>query len=78
VGGLRRAETTALNLSDYDPETRRRVVRGKRREERIVYLENSSCCALNDWIAVLGDEFGPLSERQQHVDGFDDLMLIIL
>ena len=60
VGGLRRAEITAIDLDDYDPETGRMVVRGKRRKERTAYLENGSGRALIDWLAVRGDEPGPL------------------
>ena len=60
IGGLRRAEITALDLDDYDTETGRMVVRGKRRKERTAYLENGSGRALIDWLAVRGDEPGPL------------------
>jgi len=60
VGGLRRAEVVALDLDDYDPETGRLVVRGKRKKERTAYLENGSGRALMDWISVRGNEPGAL------------------
>jgi len=59
-GGLRRAEVVALNLEDYDPETRRLIVRGKGRKERTVYLIDSVALAMAAWLAVRSDAPGPL------------------
>ena len=48
--GLRRAEVVALNYEDYDTETGRLIVRGKRNKERTAYLDNGAFDAVNDWI----------------------------
>jgi len=47
-------------LEDYDPETRRLVIRGKGNKERTGYLPNGASDALTDWIAVRGKEPGAL------------------
>lgn len=60
TGGLRRAEVVALDLADVDLETGRVLVRGKGRKERTVYLVNGALTALRDWVAVRGNEPGPL------------------
>lgn len=59
-GGIRRSELVALDLSDFDAESGRLVVRGKGNKERAVYLTNGAADALADWLAVRGDEPGPL------------------
>jgi len=58
--GLRRAEVVELNLEDYDPETGRLVVRGKRNKERTTYLVNGAARAMADWLAVRGEDSGAL------------------
>ena len=58
VGGLRREEVTALNYSDYDQETGKLIIRGKRQKERTAYLQNGAGRALNDWLNIRG----PLKE----------------
>lgn len=59
-GGLRRAEVVKLDLDDYDPETGRLVVRGKRRKERTAYLANGAARAMEDWLLVRELDPGPL------------------
>jgi site-specific recombinase XerD len=58
--GLRRAEATALDLSDYNPTTGAMTVRGKRNKERLAHVVNGSRLALADWLAIRGDDAGPL------------------
>ena len=64
--GLRRSEAAQLRREDYDPETGALIVRtGKGNKERIVYLSNGSLDAMNDWIAVRGEDAGPLFWRSR-------------
>lgn len=61
VGGLRRAEVAALDVGDYDAEAGELVVRGKGDRERLVHLPNGgTATALEDWLAIRGDDDGPL------------------
>ncbi len=59
-GGLRRAEVTKLELSDYDAESNKLIVNGKRSKQRSVYLADGAVAALRDWLKVRGNESGPL------------------
>ena len=60
-GGLRRAEVVGLDLADYQPSTGALTVRhAKRQRERVVYATNGGQDALTAWLAVRGDEPGPL------------------
>ena len=48
--GLRISEMVGMNLTDiYDDHI---LIRGKGGKERVVYLNGSSCEAINDWLAV--------------------------
>ena len=58
--GLRRAETAALQLADYDPNTGAIRLIGKGNKERTVYAINGGAAALNAWIAQRGNQPGPL------------------
>ena len=58
--GLRRAEVVALNYEDYDPDSGKLVIRGKRNKERTAYLDNGSFDAVNDWLTLRGSDPGPL------------------
>lgn len=60
TGGLRRQEVPALDLEDYDPDTGELRVTGKGDKQRKVYVNNGTTSALGDWLAVRGDEPGPL------------------
>jgi len=59
-GGLRRAEVTKLDFSDYDPEERMLRVQGKRSKERSVYLADGAVIALQAWLEIRGNKEGPL------------------
>jgi site-specific recombinase XerD len=50
--GLRRAEIGPLCVSDWQPEERALIVRGKRNKERIVYAPDGTFAALTDWLAA--------------------------
>ena len=59
-GGLRRAEVTKLELSDYNQEESMLKVHGKRSKERTVYLVEGAVAALEAWLEIRGDENGPI------------------
>ena len=60
-GGLRRSEAVVLDLADYDPESGALTIRaGKGRKDRLAYATNGAADALADWLAVRGDEPGPM------------------
>jgi integrase/recombinase XerD len=58
--GLRRAEVASIDLENYDLETGRLVVEGKRSKERTSYLTNGALDAMADWLTVRGSEPGAL------------------
>lgn len=58
--GLRRDEVANLTLDNYDPETGRLAVLGKRSKERTAYLTNGAYEAMADWLAVRGNAPGAL------------------
>jgi integrase/recombinase XerD len=58
--GLRRAECAGLSLSDYSPESKSIIVRGKGDKERLMPLCESANQAVRDWLLVRGDWPGPL------------------
>jgi len=60
VGGLRREEVTALDIGDYDRETGKMIIRGKRQKERTAYLQNGAGRALEDWLNIRGTLEGAL------------------
>ncbi len=60
TAGLRRAEIVALDLADFNIESRQLVVRGKGRKERIAHLIEGACDALADWLVERGASSGPL------------------
>jgi len=59
-GGLRRSELVALDLDDYRDEGELRVLYGKGRKQRLVYLSNGARAAVDAWILIRGDEPGAL------------------
>jgi len=59
--GLRRSEAVALDVADYDAASGMLVVRhGKGGRERIAFATNGAADALADWLALRGEEPGPL------------------
>jgi site-specific recombinase XerD len=57
--GLRRAELVDLQLGDYIEEENELIVRGKGNKQRAVPVGNAAP-ALADWLAIRGEEIGPL------------------
>ena len=60
TGGLRRDEVVRLDLENYEPETGKLVILGKRNKQRTAYLINGAAGAMADWLDVRGNEPGPL------------------
>lgn len=59
--GPRVAEIAGMELADYDPATGKLVIRkGKGNKTRTTYLYNGAGKAMADWLAIRGDEPGPL------------------
>lgn len=63
-GGLRRAEVVGLDRVDYSAEAEDlpelKVRRGKGRKDRMIYLNGGSKEYMADWLAIRGDDPGPL------------------
>lgn len=57
--GLRRSELVALDMADYKREDAELVIHGKGNKQRAVPLGNAEP-VLADWLAIRGDEDGPL------------------
>lgn len=61
AGGLRRSEAVALDVRDYDATSGALTVRGTQdSRERIVYATGGAARALERWIAIRGNDPGPL------------------
>ncbi|NWF70826.1 MAG: tyrosine-type recombinase/integrase [Chloroflexi bacterium] len=59
--GLRRAEVAALDVADYQPESGQlRVLQGKGRKARTVYVSGGAQAALAAWLHVRGTQPGAL------------------
>ena len=58
--GLRRAELSALEISDYDAVNETLRVHGKRNKTRLVPIVNGAKNALDDWLHVRGSEPGAM------------------
>lgn len=61
--GLRRAEVVALDVADYNLAENQLRVRGKRNKQRLVPVLGGVAAAVSDWLAVRGQEAGPLVFR---------------
>ena len=61
MAGLRRSEVVSLDYSDFDPKTGGlKVRRAKGLRDRMTYLPTGAIAAVLDWLAIRGDEPGPL------------------
>lgn len=58
---LRRSEVASLQLRDYDARAQSlKVVKGKGRKDRLVYLADTAHEALQAWVQLRGQDAGPL------------------
>lgn len=61
MAGLRRSEVVNLDETDFDPKTGGLTIRrGKGMKDRMTYLPGGASAAVEDWLALRGDEPGPL------------------
>jgi integrase/recombinase XerD len=60
AAGLRRNEVVKLDVADYDPETGKLILTGKRNKQRTAYITNGAADALQDWLTIRGTQPGPL------------------
>jgi site-specific recombinase XerD len=60
AAGLRRDEVVKLSVENYDPETGKLVLTGRRNKQRTAYITNGAADALQDWLTIRGNEPGPL------------------
>jgi integrase len=59
--GVRRSELAGLQRGDVEPESGRILVRrGKGRRDRVTWLATTAVPALRGWLAVRGQQAGPL------------------
>ena len=60
AAGLRRDEVVKLDIDNYDPETGKLVLTGRRNKQRTAYITNGAADALNDWLTIRGAQPGSL------------------
>jgi integrase/recombinase XerD len=60
AAGLRRDEVIKLDVEDYEPETGKLIVKGKRSKQRSAYILNGAGQAVNDWLQIRTTQPGPL------------------
>ncbi|MFC1936761.1 tyrosine-type recombinase/integrase, partial [Chloroflexota bacterium] len=59
--GIRRAELVGLDVENYNSETGKIwVISGKGRKDRPVWVANGAKYAMDDWLAIRGDDPGAL------------------
>jgi integrase/recombinase XerD len=60
AAGLRRDEVVKLDVANYDPETGKLILTGKRNKQRTAYITNGAADALKDWLTIRRTQPGPL------------------
>lgn len=60
AAGLRREEVVNLFVDQYDPETGKLILTGKRNKQRTAYITNGAAEALQDWLTLRGPQPGSL------------------
>ena len=63
IGGLRRSEVADLNAEDIDLELKEARVIGKGNKERMLFLDDGTVTAVEQWLAFRGDHEGALFYR---------------
>jgi len=58
--GLRRDEVIKINLTDYETDTGKLIVKGKGSKERASWITGGAAHALADWLLIRGDNPGAL------------------
>lgn len=56
----RRASVVELTLQDYDPQSGRLVLHGKRSKDNAVFLTGGALAAMEDWLRLRGMDPGPI------------------
>lgn len=61
VCGLRRSEVVEVRVEDFTPASGQiRILKGKGRKQRTVYISGSARRALDKWLLMLGADSGPI------------------
>jgi site-specific recombinase XerD len=60
AAGLRRDEVVKLSFENYEPETGKLVIKGKRNKQRTAYIMNGAADAIHDWLTIRGTQPGSL------------------
>jgi integrase/recombinase XerD len=60
AAGLRRDEVVKLDVENYETETGKLTLTGKRNKQRTAYITDGAADALNDWLTIRGTQPGPL------------------
>ncbi len=58
--GLRRDEVVKIELSNYETDTGKLIVKGKGKKERVAWLTGGAALALSDWMNLRGETSGAL------------------
>ncbi|MBA4375641.1 MAG: hypothetical protein C0401_05645, partial [Anaerolinea sp.] len=58
--GMRRKELSKLKYKDYDESTQSTKISGKKKKERLNFLQGNVLVAFNDWITIRSKTSGPL------------------
>lgn len=63
IGGLRRSEVADLNVEDIDLELKEARIIGKGNKERMLFLDDGTVTAVEQWLDFRGDHEGALFYR---------------
>jgi site-specific recombinase XerD len=63
IGGLRRSEVADLNVEDIDLKLKETRIIGKGNKERMLFLDDGTITAIEQWLALRGNHEGALFYR---------------
>ena len=63
IGGLRRSEIADLNVEDVNLELKEVKIIGKGNKERLIFLDEGTVLALQQWLSLRGSHEGSLFYR---------------